>query len=221
MHNYFIIILIIIIVIAAPAEYASTLLYSDWLFLHGIFLNGFSDLLKNIWKKNYRFSIRNWYCSGIVLYTGLSLHSDRFQSFLGILFLTFQMVWCTGKKSKKIANRTTIPGGGHITGRAPLILKSLLMLCWLSHSTMTSVLGWQYHAGYRSRETRWEATLRRRYCRLCKGLFRYLFLSNGVLVLNFWIILREIVDYFSSYLVLRVFLQLSPGTSFSEFLISF
>ena len=51
MHNYFIII-IIIIVIAAAAEYASTLLYSDWLFLYGIVLNGFSDLLKNIWKKN-------------------------------------------------------------------------------------------------------------------------------------------------------------------------
>ena len=48
---------------AATAEYASTLLYSDWLFLYGIVLNGFSDLLKNIWKKNYRFSIRNWYCS--------------------------------------------------------------------------------------------------------------------------------------------------------------
>ena len=131
------------------------------------------------------------------------------------------MVWCTGKKSKKIANRTTIPGGGHITGRAPLILKSLLMLCWLSHSTMTSVLGWQYHAGYRSRETRWEATLRRRYCRLCKWLFRYLFLSNGVLVLNFWIIKRDCRPFLiSSYLALRVFPQLSLVTSFSAFLIS-
>ena len=44
-------------------EYASTLLYSDWLFLYGIVLNRFSDLLKNNWGKNCRLSIG----TGIVL----------------------------------------------------------------------------------------------------------------------------------------------------------
>ena len=86
-----------------------------------------------------------------------------------------QMVWCTGKKSKEIANLTTTPGGGHITGHAPLILKSPLTLCWLSRLTRTLVLGWQYHAGYHSRETHWEATLRLRYCGLYYRLFRLLF----------------------------------------------
>ena len=129
------------------------------------------------------------------------------------------MALCSGKKSKKLANRTLIPGGGHITGRALLILKSLPMLCWLSRSTRTSVSGWQYHAGYHSRETHWEATRRLRYCLLYKGLFRCLFLSNRVFVVMFSI-MKSVKDVrahcYCASLVRTLFIGHARATSFSS-----
>lgn len=90
----------------------------------------------------------------------------------------FQMVWFTGKKSKKLANRSTIRGFVLITGLARLILKSLPTLCWLTPLTRTSVSGCQYHAGYPSRETQWEATLQLRYTGSYLQLFSSIFFSK-------------------------------------------
>lgn len=90
----------------------------------------------------------------------------------------FQMVWFTGKKSKNLANRSTIRGFVLITGLARLILKSLPTLCWLTPLTRTSVSGCQYHAGYPSRETQWEATLQLRYTGSYLQLFSSIFFSK-------------------------------------------